>query len=229
MADRALAEVRRAALARLHRDGRARALLRGGRGRRDRLGEGSPASTPRAALHRRPQRVDHRLVAGLGGAELDHAGQRRRRARRRAGPVEPARRRSRGRRGAGPCPRGARWRRRRSRPASCRRRSAACRAAGPTPSSASITAWKPRVMLMPWSPSPIAESSCVRCSASAATAAATSCIQVVTSTAVATVVRCSALTPPSGAPRCGPEHPTARSAHRRARAPSATRRPSRAT
>ena len=43
-------------------------------------------------------------------------------------------------------------------------------------------------MLTPWSPSPIAESSCVRWVASASTAEATSCIQLVTSTAVATVV-----------------------------------------
>ena len=123
VADGALAEVGRPALARLHRHRRARALLRGGR---------RPRRSPRRGLRRprrpraaRPRRVRARRPSSCRRARPRRARPRRpapRRARRRApGRRAPARRRPPGRHGAGRSPTGARSRRRPSRPASCPR------------------------------------------------------------------------------------------------------------
>ena len=175
--DRALAEVRRAALAGLHRRGGARALLRrvGGR-RRARPASASPASSrSRSAADRRAERVDHRLVARLGGAQLlDRRPSAASSAATSAGPssarASPSARPAAAERGAP---------QRAARPADGRDerlaredQALAGRRSSSASARAAVTARIPRVMLIPWSPSPIAESSCVRWSASASMAAA---------------------------------------------------------
>src|SRR4051794_38817252 len=72
MAGAALAEVARTALARHHRHGSLHALA-GGIGRPLERGGDVVAAVPAQRLERRSERVQHRLVARLGLAALDHA------------------------------------------------------------------------------------------------------------------------------------------------------------
>ena len=229
----ALAEVGRAALARLHRHRRAGALLRGGRGRGDRLAEvARRPRRPRAApATAGSERVDHRLVAGLGRAELDHAGQRRVERVGERGPVERRRVADRpaGAAQGGPPQGPARAADLRDQRLARGDQLLAGRLVAASP-ALSTTARKPRVMLTPWSPSPIAESSCVRWLASASTAEATSLHPAgdVDGGGHGGLGAHGSRTP---AERGGVDGsiPQRGRARRRARAPSATRRPSRAT
>ena len=176
----ALAEVRRAALARLHRRGGARALVRGVGGRRQRVGR---ARRPRrAARAARPPRGRARRPSSC------------RPARRPRAPGPPPSAASSAPTSAGPSSSPsptARPARRSAEPHSGPlapptvetsvlpariRRLPGARLVGVGQRGES-PARIPRVMLIPWSPSPIAESSCVRWSASASMAAADPVIQ----------------------------------------------------
>ena len=175
MADRALAEVRRAALARLHRHGGARALVRGVGRRGERVAaSASPASSrSRSAATAGPSASTIVLSPGSAAPSSDHARERRVERADQRGPVERRRVADRAARAA---ERGAPQRAARAADGRDERLAGQDQPLAGAGSSASAraasTARIPRVMLIPWSPSPIAESSCVRWSASASTAAA---------------------------------------------------------
>ena len=170
VADRALAEVGRAALARLHRHGRPRARPPR-RPRPARRRRPAPPASDRRAQRRAPPARARRPSScrrGLrrrgphgGDARLERARQRFAVDGRRAPSERPAARRTEPHSGplAPPTVETSVL------PASTQQRPGG--SASSWPASALPTAVKPRFMLMPWSPSPIAASSCVRWSACA--------------------------------------------------------------
>src|SRR3989441_1976206 len=221
MPDRALAQVRRATLARLERDRAPHARLRRvpgvPEGIRDRR---APGQARPQRLHRGLERVDHGLVAdGCCAEVLDRSESRREdldqlhalegrlvaehaaAAAQRRAPQSPL---------APPTvPTSVRPARMRSLP-------------GGELESASrawTTASKPLVMLVPWSPSPIAASSWTRWSFSSRMTTSIPCIQVAIVAASMTLALIKLIaTRPSAVRGCGPARPTACSALRRARA-----------